>query len=92
MSDALKIGILYSTTGPYGAMGVDARDGAMLAIEARIKNIAKRTGRTIEPLFYDPHASLGAYLAGARHLLREEPRTPRPDSPGVVHAEHSSTN
>ena len=32
------------------------------------------------------------YFWKARHLLREEPRTPRPDSPGVVHAEHSSTN
>jgi ABC-type branched-subunit amino acid transport system substrate-binding protein len=67
MGDALKIGILYSTTGPYGAMGVDARDGAMLAIE----DCAERSGRAIEPLFYDPHASLGAYLDGARHLLRE---------------------
>ena len=71
MGDALKIGILYSTTGPYGAMGVDARDGAMLAIEARIEDCARRTGRAIEPIFYDPHASLGAYLDGARHLLRE---------------------
>ena len=29
----MKIGILYSTTGPYGAMGRDGRDGAEFAIE-----------------------------------------------------------
>ena len=32
MTDALKIGILYSTTGPYGSMGRDARDGAEFAL------------------------------------------------------------
>ncbi len=66
MNDALRIGILYSTTGPYGAMGVDARDGAMLAIEDNVK----RTGLVIEPVFYDPHASLQAYLDGAQQILR----------------------
>ncbi|TQN58194.1 transporter substrate-binding protein [Agrobacterium tumefaciens] len=70
MNDALKIGILYSTTGPYGAMGVDARDGAMLAIEDN----AKRTGRVIEPVLYDPHASLQGYLDGAQQMLRADCR------------------
>ncbi|CAN7567936.1 transporter substrate-binding protein [Rhizobium sp. LjRoot254] len=67
MSEPLKIGILYSTTGPYGSMGRDARDGAEFAIE----EFAKRSDRLIEPVFFDPHASLEAYLKGARHLLRE---------------------
>ncbi|MDB5552333.1 MAG: putative transcriptional regulator [Rhizobium sp.] len=67
MSEPLKIGILYSTTGPYGSMGRDARDGAEFAIE----EFAKRSDRLIEPVFFDPHASLEAYLDGARHLLRE---------------------
>ena len=67
MSEPLKIGILYSTTGPYGSMGRDARDGAEFAIE----EFAKRSDRKIEPVFFDPHASLEAYLDGARHLLRE---------------------
>ncbi|EJL49541.1 ABC-type branched-chain amino acid transport system, periplasmic component [Rhizobium sp. CF122] len=70
MDDALKIGILYSATGPYGAMGVDARDGAMLAVEDGVK----RTGRVIEPVFYDPHASLQAYLDGAQQMLRSDCR------------------
>ncbi|MBN9983324.1 transporter substrate-binding protein [Rhizobium laguerreae] len=66
MSDALKIGILFSTTGPYGSMGRDARDGADFAMAeyAGVEALA------IEPAFFDPHADLAAYLDGARHLLR----------------------
>ena len=44
-ADALKIGILYSTTGPYGSMGRDARDGAEFAIA----EFAARSGRSVEP-------------------------------------------
>jgi ABC-type branched-subunit amino acid transport system substrate-binding protein len=66
MNDALKIGILYSTTGPYGSMGRDARDGAEFAIA----EFAAASGRPVEPVFFDPQADLAAYLEGARHLLR----------------------
>ncbi|HEY0123238.1 MAG TPA: transporter substrate-binding protein [Rhizobium sp.] len=66
MNDALKIGILYSTTGPYGSMGRDARDGA----EFTVAEFAAASGRAIEPVFFDPQADLAAYLEGARHLLR----------------------
>jgi branched-chain amino acid transport system substrate-binding protein len=66
MNDALKIGILYSTTGPYGSMGRDARDGADFAMA----EYAGVEGLAIEPVFFDPHADLAAYLDGARHLLR----------------------
>jgi branched-chain amino acid transport system substrate-binding protein len=66
MNEPLKIGILYSTTGPYGSMGRDARDGAELAIA----EFAAQDGQAVEPVFYDPHADLAAYLEGARHLLR----------------------
>ena len=66
MSETLKIGILYSTTGPYGSMGRDARDGADFAIA----ELTKKSDRVIEPVFFDPHADLGAYLEGARQLLR----------------------
>ncbi len=65
MNDALKIGILYSTTGPYGSMGRDGRDGAQFAIEE-----FAAAGRHIEPVFIDPHADLAAYLEAARHMLR----------------------
>jgi transposase-like protein len=37
----------------------------MLAIEDNVK----RTGLVIEPVFYDPHASLQAYLDGAQQML-----------------------
>lgn len=66
MSDPLKIGILFSTTGPYGSMGRDARDGAEFAIQ----EFAGTGQRVIEPIFVDPHADIPAYLDGARHMLR----------------------
>ncbi|TCR91731.1 transporter substrate-binding domain-containing protein [Rhizobium sp. BK376] len=65
MNDALKIGILYSTTGPYGSMGRDARDGALFAIEE-----LTAAGKRIEPVFIDPHANIPAYLEAAKHMLR----------------------
>ena len=65
MGDLVKIGILYSTTGPYGAMGRDARDGAQFAIEE-----LRAAGKEIEPVFIDPHANLAAYLDAAKHMLR----------------------
>jgi branched-chain amino acid transport system substrate-binding protein len=66
MAETLKIGVLYSTTGPYGSMGRDARDGAEFAIA----EFAADHDLALEPVFYDPHADLAAYLEGARHLLR----------------------
>ncbi|MBB3657792.1 branched-chain amino acid transport system substrate-binding protein [Rhizobium sp. BK650] len=66
MNDILKIGILYSTTGPYGSMGRDARAGAEFAIA----EFATESRQPVEPVFFDPQADLAAYLEGARHLLR----------------------
>lgn len=66
MGEPLRIGILYSTTGPYGSMGRDARDGADFAIA----EFAGCYQGIVEPVFHDPHAELAAYLEGARHLLR----------------------
>lgn len=47
-------------------MGRDARDGADFAMA----EYAGVEGLAIEPVFFDPHADLAAYLDGARHLLR----------------------
>ncbi len=66
MADALKIGVLFSTSGPYAPMGRDARDGAEFALS----EFAAASGRAVEPVFFDPHAELSAYLEGARELLR----------------------
>ena len=62
-----KIGILYSTTGPYGAMGRDGRDGAEFAIE----ELAAEHPGLIEPVFIDPGANIPEYLEGARAMLRD---------------------
>jgi hypothetical protein len=64
MNDALKIGILFSTTGPYGSMGRDAHDGANFAMA----EYAVVEGLAIKPVFFDPHAYLAAYLDGSRRL------------------------
>jgi branched-chain amino acid transport system substrate-binding protein len=66
MNKPLKIGVLFSTTGPYRSMGQDAWDGAAAAIAG----LRDRDGIAIEATFIDPHADLGAYLEGARQLLR----------------------
>ncbi|QBK06326.1 amidase [Hylemonella gracilis] len=62
----VKIGVLYSTTGPYGAMGRDAR----LGVEFALHDHAQPGKGQIESVFFDPHADLAAYLEGAAHLLR----------------------
>ncbi|TCM53057.1 amino acid/amide ABC transporter substrate-binding protein (HAAT family) [Rhizobium sp. PP-F2F-G48] len=67
MRDAVKIGILYSTTGPYGSMGRDARDGAEMALH----ELQTAHERRIVPEFIDPKAHIPDYLEGARSLLRD---------------------
>lgn len=67
MTQRLKIGLLYSTTGPYGMMGVDARDGAALGIA----ELQAKHDIAIETVFIDPHGDISAYVDGARTLLRE---------------------
>jgi branched-chain amino acid transport system substrate-binding protein len=67
MQDSVKIGILYSTTGPYGAMGRDAHAGAEFAFH----EYRARGGVRVEPVFFDPRADLAAYLEGARGLIRD---------------------
>lgn len=67
MQESVKIGILYSTSGPYGAMGRDARAGAEFAFH----DYRARGGLQIEPVFFDPRADLAAYLEGARSLIRD---------------------
>ncbi len=70
MRDAIRIGILYSTVGAYGAMGRDCRDGAEFAFET----LAEEGGLpfAIEPIFADPQGEPARYIDLARGLLREE--------------------
>ncbi|OCJ06853.1 amidase [Rhizobium sp. AC27/96] len=67
MQDVVKIGILYSTTGPYGSLGREARLGAEFALHDYHQN----GGGKAELVFFDPHADLAAYLEGARSLMRD---------------------
>ncbi|PYB71898.1 transporter substrate-binding protein [Rhizobium wuzhouense] len=67
MQQTAKIGVLYSTTGPYGAMGRDAHGGVAFAFH----EYRARGGNKIEPVFYDPQGDLAAYLEGARSLTRD---------------------
>lgn len=67
MQDVTKIGILYSTTGPYGAMGRDGWAGAEFALHDWVA--AGGTGIELE--FVDAHANLSDYLEGARSLIRD---------------------
>lgn len=67
MRKAFKIGILYSTTGPYAALGRECRDGAQFAIE----QCARILPGLIEPVFVDPQGNMNDYLEGARAMLRD---------------------
>jgi branched-chain amino acid transport system substrate-binding protein len=68
MQEKMQIGILYSSTGPYGSLGRDARDGAEFAFS----DYRNGGGDKVELAFFDPHADLSAYVEGARSLIREK--------------------
>ncbi|HEY3623835.1 MAG TPA: transporter substrate-binding protein [Roseiarcus sp.] len=63
----LRLGILFSTSGDYGALGRDCRDGAITAIE----ELRSACSLAIEPLTGDPAASSERYIELARKMLQE---------------------
>ena len=65
---ALRLGILFSTTGAYGMLGRDCRDGAMTAIE----DLRGEGSIAIEPVAGDPAASSERYIELARRMLQED--------------------
>ncbi len=67
--DIFRLGILYSTGGPYGALGRDCRDGAELAVE-HLRRDAGLPFR-IETVFGDPACAGGRYLDLAADMLRQ---------------------
>ncbi|MBB5755183.1 transporter substrate-binding protein [Prosthecomicrobium pneumaticum] len=67
MDAPLRIGILYSTTGAYGAFGRESRDGAELAAEE-----LRREGVPVELAIADPEGEAGRYVSLARELLRDK--------------------
>jgi urea transport system substrate-binding protein len=64
-----RVGILYSTTGPYGAIGRDCRAGAEFAIEELEK---AGSALRIEPVFGDPAGQPERYLDLIRTMLRDD--------------------
>ncbi|MFT3670669.1 transporter substrate-binding protein [Aestuariivirga sp.] len=67
MRKAHRIGILYSTSGPYAAIGRDCRDAAEFAIA----QYAAVMPGLVEPVHVDPGASLKGYVEGAITMLRD---------------------
>lgn len=69
-SATVKVGIMFSLTGSYAAVGAAMRAGATLAIEER-NAIADRQGSKLqlEPVFADPQGDAIAYADVARRLL-----------------------
>ncbi len=70
MQTRVKIGILFSTTGPYAAIGRDCRDGADLALA----ELAAKPSSPVafDALHADPQGDPRRYLDEARRMLREE--------------------
>ena len=64
----LRLGILFSTSGDYGVLGRDCRDGAMIAIE----ELRGACPIAIEPIFGDPLGSSERYIELARKMLLED--------------------
>ena len=65
---ALRLGILFSTSGDYGVLGRDCRDGAMTAIE----ELRAVSSVSIEPVFGDPAGSSERYIELARKMLQAD--------------------
>jgi urea transport system substrate-binding protein len=67
MTDRHRIGILFSTTGPYGLVGRAMQNGAVLAVE---EVNAGHLGIGLEPEIVDPKGEITGYASGADQLLR----------------------
>lgn len=67
---SFPVSILYSTTGPYGALGREAVNGAMTAI-ARI-NAQTNLPFQIEPILADPGGNAERYAAFAETAVRQQ--------------------
>ena len=67
--DRLRLGILFSTDGPYGALGRDCRDGAELALAHLAAE--GRCAMRVETVLGDPACSGARYVDLAGEMLRE---------------------
>lgn len=65
---SIPVGIIFSTSGSYAAIGRDMRDGTLLAI--RQINADPLIPFTLAPVVVDPAGSLDAYRSGCEALLQ----------------------
>ena len=64
----LRLGILFSTSGDYGVLGQDCRDGAVTAIE----DLSAEGSVMIEPVLGDPAGSSDRYIELSRRMTRDQ--------------------
>lgn len=69
ITNTVPVGIVFSTSNSYGAIGQELHDGAMLAIDA--VNADSRTRIKLEPKAINPAGSLEAYRAAVEKMLAE---------------------
>lgn len=67
MRRAHRIGILYSTSGPYAAIGRDCVDAA----QSTISRYSTVMPGLVEPVHIDPGGNLKGYVEGAITMLRD---------------------
>ncbi|MDQ0511846.1 transporter substrate-binding domain-containing protein [Ancylobacter amanitiformis] len=64
MSRHYRIGVMFSTTGPYSVVPRSMLNGALLAVREALP------GLTVEPVVVNPGGDLAAYAALSRELLQ----------------------
>jgi ABC-type branched-subunit amino acid transport system substrate-binding protein len=69
MVKQITIGVLFSTTGPYAAIGRDCRDGADLALAELAQDTSALI--SIDAIHANPEGDSHRYLDDARTMLRE---------------------
>lgn len=69
MSKHFRIGVMFSTTGPYSIVARSMLNGALLAVAER-----PASDITIEPVVVNPGGDLASYAALSRDLLRADIR------------------
>ncbi|WP_158275566.1 transporter substrate-binding domain-containing protein [Maritimibacter sp. 55A14] len=66
----IEVGILFSTSGPYGAIGQELQNGALLAISQ--VNADSRFDFELVPTICDPSGDLRDYYSTCIHLLKNQ--------------------
>ncbi|HZW60994.1 MAG TPA: urea ABC transporter substrate-binding protein [Candidatus Babeliales bacterium] len=69
--EPIKVGILYSLTGPYSGSEKNMVDVIQLAIE-EINQKGGVLGRQLEPVIYDGKSSDAEFAVGAKELIEKE--------------------